>query len=158
MEWIEKAKRLNPYPGQWYYWYRGFALFSAREYEQAIKAIKELTPVHLRGHAYLAASYAYLERLNEAREELAQFEDAWEREKASIGEHAAPSIREVALDWADRYSQSSDKEHFLNGLRKAGLTEKSIEVDEALPLPDKPSIACTTVDTEIEPVKSRPAA
>ena len=141
LEWIDKAKRLNPYPGQWYYWYRGFALFSAREYEQAVRAIKELTPVHLRGHAYLAASYAYLERPDEARKELALFEDACKREKAIIGDHALPSMREVALDWADRYSNPSDREHFLNGLRKAGLPGKPKEADKTLPLPDKPSIA-----------------
>jgi adenylate cyclase len=120
LEWIDTAKRLNPYPGQWYYWYRGFALFSAREYEQAAKAIMELTPVHLRGHAYIAASYGYLEKLEDARKELSLFEEAWDREKSFIGENALHTIQEVALDWAARYRKSSDGEHFLNGLRKAG--------------------------------------
>ena len=120
LEWITKAKRLNPFPGQWYHWYRGFALFSARNYEQSIRAIKELTPIHVRGQAYLIACYAFLDRPEEARSELRLFEEAWEREKVLIGEHALSSIHEVGLDWAERYSSSVDREHFLNGLRKAG--------------------------------------
>ena len=70
--------------------------------------------------AVLAACYAYMDRPEEARAELRLFEEAWEREKVLIGEHALSSIHEVGLDWSERYSSSVDREHFLEGLRKAG--------------------------------------
>ena len=34
LEMITAAKRLNPFPGQWYHWYRGFAMFSARDHDR----------------------------------------------------------------------------------------------------------------------------
>jgi tetratricopeptide (TPR) repeat protein len=123
LEWIDKAKRLNPFPGRWYHWYRGFALYSARDYEQAIGAFKEISLVHSRSHAYLAACYAQLGRIDEARAALALFEKVCDAERIKFGEKMPATCADVAREWAERYRNPEDRDHLLDGLRKAGLRE-----------------------------------
>jgi adenylate cyclase len=51
---------------------------------------------------------------------------------------------DISVSFVSKYvptSNNDDLKRLLDGLRKAGLPDKSSEKDEALPLPDKPSIA-----------------
>ena len=123
LEWIGMAKRLNPFPPPWYHWYRALALYSAREYEQAASTFKEMRPLHRSGHAYLAACYAHMNRMDEARAEIAIFVEASQRQLRESGQNARPATIGLALERAGRYRNPSDREHFLDGLRKAGLPE-----------------------------------
>jgi tetratricopeptide (TPR) repeat protein len=121
LTWIETAKRLNPLPPTIYHWYQALALYSGRQYEQAVKALKEMRSFDRWSHGLLAACYAQMGRLDEARSETDAFVSQRQRELEERGEAPPRSSLDFALARAARYRNSSDREHFLDGLRKAGL-------------------------------------
>ncbi len=123
LEWIAKAKRLNPVPPSWYHWFHALALFSARDYARTIATIKKMRPLLRWGHGYLAASYAYLDRMPEARAEMALFVEASRREFDDQDKSSRGVTLELASERAGRYRNSSDRQHFLHGLRLAGLSD-----------------------------------
>jgi TolB-like protein/class 3 adenylate cyclase len=123
LRWIDAAERLNPLPPNLYHWYHALALYSGREYEQAVKALKEMRPLDRWSHGLLAACYAQMGRLDEARSEADAFVSERQRELKERGEAPPRSCLALALARADRYRNPLDREHFLDGLRKAGLTD-----------------------------------
>jgi TolB-like protein/class 3 adenylate cyclase/Flp pilus assembly protein TadD len=122
LTWIDSAKRLNPLAPNLYHWYHALTLYSGREYEQAVKVLKQMRSPDRWSHCLLAACYAQTGRLDEARSELEVFITERERELKERGETLPRNRLELALSRADRYRNPSDREHFLDGLRKAGLT------------------------------------
>jgi len=72
-------------------------------------------------HCLLAACYAQTGRLDEARSELEMFINEREHELKERGETPPRDRLELALSRADRYRIPSDRQHFLDGLRKANL-------------------------------------
>jgi tetratricopeptide (TPR) repeat protein len=103
--------RLNPHYPDWYDWVLGMAYYSARRYEETIAAFKRMVSLNPESLRYLAASYAQLGREAEARavtaeilEEDPEFSSAY---------------------WADKrgYKNQADRDHYLDGLRKAGLPD-----------------------------------
>lgn len=116
VEWVKKATRLNPYYPDWYAGVLGFAYYMASQYEEAIAPLMEAVnrnPKALWMRAHLAASYAQLGRDEEAR-------------------NAATAVLEISPEfsiehWSGSYGiafkKPSDLEHYLDGLRKAGLPE-----------------------------------
>ena len=73
---VKKAMRLNPmYPLE-YLWNLGHAYYLTRRYEEAIETFKraiDRSPDYMPAHAYLAATYSELGRMEEARVEAAEF-------------------------------------------------------------------------------------
>jgi TolB-like protein/Tfp pilus assembly protein PilF len=122
LTWIDTAKRLNPLPPNLYHWYHALALYSGREYEQAVKVLKQMRSPDRWSHCLLAACHAQTGRLDEARSDLELFISEREHELKERGEAPPRNRLELALSRADRYRIPSDREHFLEGLRKAGLT------------------------------------
>jgi TolB-like protein/Tfp pilus assembly protein PilF len=120
---IGTAKRLNPFPPDIYHWYHALALYSGREYEPAVKALKAMRSHDRWSHGLLAACYAQMGRLEEARAEAEAFVRERQRELQERREAPPPNPLDLALARADRYRDSADREHFLDGLRKAGLTD-----------------------------------
>ena len=109
---LKKAIRLNPFYPQWYIYYLGRAYFQAGHYDQALAALKEtllknpnLPPVHY----YLAASYANLGKLEDAREK------AEEVKKLRVN-FASEIEKEKSFYKNEKYLKG-----FIEGLRKAGL-------------------------------------
>ena len=88
-----------------------------------MKALKEIRPPDSWSHGLLAACYAQMARFDEARSESDAFISKRLRELKERGETPPRSHLELALARADRYRNSSEREHFLDGLRKAGLTD-----------------------------------
>lgn len=122
LTWLDAAKRLNPLPPNLYHWYHALALYSGREYEQAVNTLKEMRPLDRWSHGLLAACYAQTGRLDEARSESEAFISERQRELKERGEAPPRSRLDFGLARADRYRNPLDREHFLDGLRKAGLT------------------------------------
>ena len=122
LTWIDTAKRLNPLPPNLYHWYHALALYSGREYEQAIRVLKEMRSLDRWSHGLLAACYAQIGRPDDARSELDAFIDERERELKELGQALPRDPLDLALSRADRYRNPLDREHFLDGLRKASLT------------------------------------
>jgi adenylate cyclase len=102
LTWIETAKRLNPFPPNLYHWYHALALYSEREYEQAVKALKEMRSLDRWSRGLLAACYAQTGRLDEARSELDAFIGEREREFNERGEAPPRTRLDLALSRADR--------------------------------------------------------
>ncbi len=121
-EWIVKAMRLNPYPPSWYYWYRNLLEFSLRNYDEAARCINRIRPLDRWHRAYLAACYARLGRMDEARAEIAIFVEARRKELEARGEPMPGNTIELAAFRANRYRRPEDRDHLLDSLRLAGLT------------------------------------
>jgi len=119
VEWIEKAMRLDPFHPDWMFDVLAFALYSSRRYEEAIAAVKKMKEPPYWVHAKMAACYAQLEQPDVARGALAALEEAIERERRDGNPGA--SI-EVAIRRTQTYYKSrDDRDHWLEGYRKAGM-------------------------------------
>ena len=121
LTWIEAAKLLNPFPPNLYHWYHALALYSGHEYGQAIKTLKETRSLDRWAHGLLAACYAQIGSLGKARSEADVFVSKRHRELKEEGEPPPANDLELARVRADRYRNPRDRDHFLDGLRKAGL-------------------------------------
>lgn len=122
LQWIGTAKQLNPFPPNLYHWYHALALYSGREYERAVKALMEARGFDRWSHGLLAACYGQMGRLGEAQSEADAFVSARRRELNANGQGIPPKSIDLARVRAERYRDIADREHFLDGLRKAGLT------------------------------------
>lgn len=122
LTWIGAAKRLNPFPPNLYHWYHALALYSGHEYEQAVKALMEARSLDRWSHGLLAACYAQMGRLGEARSEAEAFVRERYREMNANGAVPPTNTLDLVRARAERYRNPVDREHFLDGLRKAGLT------------------------------------
>ncbi|WP_225707272.1 winged helix-turn-helix domain-containing tetratricopeptide repeat protein [Bradyrhizobium cenepequi] len=119
---IGAAKRLNPFPPNLYHWYHALALYSGHEYERAVKALMEARSLDRWSHGLLAACYAQMGRLGEARFEAEAFVRERSRELNENGDALPANTLDLAQARAGRYRDPADREHFLDGLRRAGLT------------------------------------
>ena len=63
---ITEAMRLNPYHEDWYWHFLGWASFHAGKYEEALDALKRIVNFGAGDHRVMAATYARLNRLEEA--------------------------------------------------------------------------------------------
>lgn len=120
--WIGTAKRLNPFPPNLYHWYHALALYSGRRYREAIAALKQVRTFHCWSHGLLAACYARLGMHKEARSALNAFVKQRHLELRQNGDPAPANALELARVRSDRYRRAGDRKHFIDGLRKAGLS------------------------------------
>src|SRR5918995_3701614 len=108
---VEKAQRLNPAAPPWYAWNLGIAYYLARRYDDAVTALRRGRPLGAMAYRWLAASYAQLGRELEAK---AAAEEYLKRTPDfSLARH---------LEML-HFQQSEDRDHYTEGLRKAGLPE-----------------------------------
>ena len=109
---IREAMLHNPEVPYWYEWNLARAYYMASRYREAIDAAGRITDPPNDVLLITAASKAQLGDLDAARAEMAQFsknDPEWSIAKA-----------------AERYfRRDSDRQHWLDGLRKAGLKEKA---------------------------------
>jgi len=105
---IKQAMRLNPYYPNWYLWLLGWAEYFSRDYEGAVETLRQMSPMG-EARRILAASLAYLGRMEEARGEAEKF----------LKDN--PSFS--ASDWASRapFLHEKDLQHAVEGYIKAGL-------------------------------------
>ena len=105
---LERAMRLNPFYPDEYLWNLASAYYNIKEYEKAIEAaLKMNNPTE--GQRVLAASYAQLGRMEEARKEAA-------RHKEAHPNFSLDRWSRVMPDQVESYRQ-----HFYEGLKKAGF-------------------------------------
>ena len=100
--------RLNPHYPEWYVWHLGFALYAAHRYEEVIAALREIKIIK-QPLRILAAAYAMLDRMDEAKAAAREFLE--NRPQFSIRQWA--SSQPIKSD--------SDRQHFIDGYLKAGL-------------------------------------
>jgi hypothetical protein len=106
------AFQLNPYPPDAsYYWVKGFALYAARNYAQAVEALQNESCRGSGAQRILAAALAQLGRDKEAQAAAQRFL------------HILPQFS--VSDWikTQPFRDPRDLQHFVDGYIKAGLPE-----------------------------------
>jgi adenylate cyclase len=109
---LAQARLIDPFFSSVWYWHHlGYAHFIARHYDEAIAAFSHSTTMPFWVQAYLAACYALTDR----------------------GEHARPLVAEVLrlvpdfsvarLTEKEPFQRPADRQHLVDGLRRAGLPE-----------------------------------
>jgi len=110
LERCQRAVRLNPNCPDWYWWQLGFCHFHLGRYEDALEALGRIIALD-QSRRLLAATYAHLGRLEEARSEAEEFMKV------------APSFS--IKEWArtEPYTDPNELQRYVDGMRKAGLPE-----------------------------------
>lgn len=110
IEMLQRAMRLNPFYPDWYLWCLADAHLVKEQYSDVVTTVQQMQNPD-EGRRLLAASYAHLGMLEEARAEA----------QAVLRVH--PDFSTGA--WCERmpYRDSAVRERFIEGLRKAGLPE-----------------------------------
>jgi tetratricopeptide (TPR) repeat protein len=108
---VEKAQRLNPAAPRWYTWNLGIAYYLARRYDDAVTALRRGRPLGAMAYRWLAASYAQLGREPDA--------------KAAAEEYLklTPDFSIAGHLEMLHFQHAGDREHYAEGLRKAGLPD-----------------------------------
>jgi adenylate cyclase len=112
LAWLERAKRIDPYFNPPWYWYMvGIAHFVARRHDEAIKAYERSQTMPFYTRACVAASHAHMGELDLAKERTAE----------TLKQKPDFSTRVFASKHP--FKVPADLEHFVAGLREAGLPE-----------------------------------
>jgi len=108
---LDLALQRNPFPPSWYWEGRSIPLFTLKRYDEAIQSVKRQDQLFFWSYAYLAACYAMMGKMGEARA-------------------AAAEVLRMQPDFTIRmqmvtepFKDPADSEHEVEGLRKAGLPE-----------------------------------
>jgi TolB-like protein/cytochrome c-type biogenesis protein CcmH/NrfG len=111
IELIGKAQRLNPASPRWYAWFLGFAFYVARRYEDAVAALRKGTPLVAMAYRSLAVANGQLGREQDA--------------KAAAEEYLrrTPDFSLATHLETMPFQHAEDREHYVEGLRKAGLVD-----------------------------------
>jgi TolB-like protein len=116
-----EAMRLNPFAPNACLFAIGLGEFGAKHYEEAIRAFGAMTSyVPMWRAAYLAACFAYLGRDEQARDKAAEVFELAETEVVEPLGTDPERWREYWSKWY-LFQTPDDLEHFLQGIRKAGL-------------------------------------
>ena len=108
---LDVVMRRDPFPPTWVWDYLGIALFQARRYEEAVQALNRLTKLERWDCYYLAASYAHLGQMEQARNCGAEIV------------RMCPSFALGQVSLTEPFKDPADLDHLLEGLRKSGLPE-----------------------------------
>jgi len=111
IRWLNQALRLSPYPPDWYRGFLGMAQYCIRDYAEAVKSLNPMIGQFPWERMYSAASYAQLNRIKDAHAQLEECRVL--RPHGSFLDYAA----------SEPFRNPADRDHLLEGLRKAGLLE-----------------------------------
>lgn len=122
IEQIELGKQLNPFDTRWVPWIRGIACFTARRYKEAIASLRQARDPINEVRGWLAASYAYAGRDEEARTTLQEFLRVAETDMAVF---PGDKLKDWKPYWhgAFEYQDQKDFDHLFDALQKAGLRD-----------------------------------
>jgi tetratricopeptide (TPR) repeat protein len=107
---LDAAMMRDPFPPRWFWRVRGSALFDLQRYEEAISAFHIPEGSYLT-HAYLAAAYAMVGDLDNARRQT---------ELALV---AKPDFSVKKVGFYLPYADQATLDRYLHAMRKAGLPE-----------------------------------
>jgi len=109
IEWVQKAMQLNPHHPARFWSHLGKAHFAARQYGRSIESFMHLSAMDVQQHAFVAACYGWLGDRTAAAAHVArlrELESGFDLEKFLKTMH---------------YANESDRQHFREGLTKAGI-------------------------------------
>ncbi|HKF60164.1 MAG TPA: adenylate/guanylate cyclase domain-containing protein [Dongiaceae bacterium] len=108
---FDRALRLDPFMPNIYWEGRAIAFLQARRHQEVIESTNRMNKLGAVNHCYLAAAYAHLGKLEEARSHAAE------------ARRLLPNYTERWVRLGEPFQNLADTEHFIEGLRKAGLQE-----------------------------------
>jgi adenylate cyclase len=108
---IERAMLMNPRFPEWYRWMFGWVLYHLRDYARSNETLENILRPNNEVRLILAANYAQLGNVKQAEAVLSRFRH--ERPDWTV-EHERQTLS---------YRHDEDYEHWLDGVRKAGLPE-----------------------------------
>jgi len=111
LEYLDRRAAVDPYLPNWHWEIRAEALYDLRRYEEAAQVLEQQANRNLFSYAHLATCYGQLGRTEEAAR-------CWE-EVIALNPEATPS----SVSQSICHARQSDVDHWLDGLRKAGLTD-----------------------------------
>jgi tetratricopeptide (TPR) repeat protein len=121
LEMAAKAFRLNPLHEPWYYFVSIMPHFLSRRLEAGLAILERSPPDQIFEQAALmAASYAHLGRLDEARAQVPRFLHAYLRDIAG-GHPAGPEEAVQRVMDSNPFAREEDARFLLDGLALAGL-------------------------------------
>ncbi len=109
---VRQAIRLNPYHPAWYQEGLGECLYMVGDYQGALEAFNRMNHKPPWTLGYLAACYAQLGRVDEARDAAQAFRDTTKES------YAAEDYIRMDLPM---YRDPAIRDHWLEGYRKAGI-------------------------------------
>ncbi len=120
IEQFDRAMRLNPIEPSWIKWIRGIAYFTGEKFEDAINDLRSIEKPMNEVRGWLAASYALVGRIDEARAMIAEFLRIAEQEMAVFPGRELEAWQPY---WhgAIEYKNEADFDRLYEGLRTAGL-------------------------------------
>ena len=105
---VNRARQLNPFHPAWYLWTLGEAYYMAGRYTEALVPLQEGASRNRKARWGLVATLAQLERVDEA---------------GTILQELVEDRPQATLQREQWFKNREDEEHWLDGLRKSGLTE-----------------------------------
>jgi adenylate cyclase len=118
---FEHARQVDPQDLTWLPWLEGYAHFTAKHYDRAIACFERIEDPHFEVYSLLAASYAHLGRLDDAKPMLEDFLRKAESEMVDFPGRSLAAWKHVWRSPAI-YKEQADTDHWFDGLRKAGLS------------------------------------
>ena len=106
---FDRALRLDPFMPNIYWEGRAIAFLQARRHQEVIESTNRMNKLGAVNHCYLAAAYAHLGKLEQARVHAAE------------ARRLLPNYTERWVRLGEPFQNLADTEHFIEGLRKAGL-------------------------------------
>ena len=111
VEWVNKVLKLDPFHPESYYANLGIVLHAAHRYEDAVNVFKRVPLPQVSHLAYLTSCHAHLGQ------------SALAKEHADKILQLEPDFTIASYSTTLRYKQPADFDHYIDGLRKAGLPE-----------------------------------
>jgi TolB-like protein/Tfp pilus assembly protein PilF len=108
---LDANLKRDPFPPQFFWASRGFALFACRRYEESIRAFGRVARPNLWHCFYLASAHAHLGSTDQAR--------SYVRELLRM----QPAFTLGQVGSIETFQDPAGLDHLLEGLRKAGLPE-----------------------------------
>ena len=112
LEWVDKAMRLNPYDQDRYLGFKGLALYVGRQYRESIKQLNRISVPLAWEQTWLAVADAQLDK--SADEPRSRPEPSLEGPDISL-------LADDRLLEVEPFENKADLDHFLDGLRRAGM-------------------------------------
>jgi len=117
---IEQAQRLNPFAPDYYFWVQGIALYALGRHAEALAALREMRNAPTVTLSNIAACYARLGRMDEARQAMAGFLRRAEAEHARFAGTDAAAWR-AYFHHAMPARDPAQLDRWMEGFRMAGL-------------------------------------
>jgi adenylate cyclase len=112
LEYFKAARSLDPlFEPSWYWRMLGIVFFVARRHDEAIAAFKKSPIIPFWVHGYLAACYVHTDRIADAKRHAAE------------ALRLAPDFSVIQSAAKDPFQRETDRQHLIEGMRKAGLPD-----------------------------------